>query len=334
MKVAIVGANGMIGRKLAAWLATSGQLAGREIESLILVDALPPSSDANPSPQAEIETGDIANARFAERILAGRPDAIFHLAATVMGQAESDFPAGYRINFDTTRGLLDAARRVGEGYCPRLVYASSTAVYGTPYPEVIPEDFFHTPQSSYGTQKAMSELLLADYTRRGFVDGIGIRLPTICVRPGAPTYGSSGFFSNIVREPLAGREAVLPVRESVRHWFSSPRAAVAYLVHAASIDGARLGERRSLTMPGISATVGEEIAALRTVAGDKVVKRIRHEPDPAMEAIAAGLPQRFTTDRADALGFRADGLGLGPEGSFDDIIRIHIEDDLGGTWAR
>jgi nucleoside-diphosphate-sugar epimerase len=179
----------------------------------------------------------------------------------------------------------------------------------------------------------MSELLLGDYTRRGFVDGIGIRLPTICVRPGTPTHGSSGFFSNIVREPLAGREAVLPVRASVRHWFSSPRAAVAYLVHAAAIDGARLGERRSLTMPGISATVGEEIAALRRVAGDKVVKRIRHEPNPAMETIAAGLPQRFITDRAEALGFRADGLGLGPEASFDDIIRIHIEDDLGGTWA-
>lgn len=333
MRVAIVGANGMIGRKLAAWLGSTGELAGREIGTLILVDVLAPSTGAGPGVRTEFETGDVADPEFAERVLASRPDAIFHLAATVMGQAESDFLAGYRINFDATRRLLDAASRVGEGYCPRFVYASSTAVYGTPYPEIIPEDFFHTPQSSYGTQKAMSELLLADYTRRGFVDGIGIRLPTICVRPGAPTHGSSGFFSNIVREPLAGREAVLPVRDSVRHWFSSPRAAVAYLVHAASIDGARLAERRSLTMPGISATVGEEIEALRRVAGDKVVKRIRHEPDPAMETIAAGLPQRFVTDRADALGFRADGLGLGPEASFDDIIRIHIEDDLGGTWV-
>lgn len=331
MRVAIVGANGMIGRKLATWLASTGELAGRKIEALTLVDALPSSPDATPGPRTEIETGDVADPHFAARVLARRPDVIFHLAATVMGQAESDFPAGYRINFDTTRGLLDAARRAGEGYAPRFVYASSTAVYGTPYPEVIPEDFFHTPQSSYGTQKAMSELLLADYTRRGFIDGIGIRLPTICIRPGLPTHGSSGFFSNIVREPLAGREAVLPVADTVRHWFASPRAAVAYLVHAASIDGAGLGDRRSLTMPGISATVGEEIEALRRIAGDNVTRRIRREPDPVMAAVAAGLPQRFITDRAEALGFRADGLGLGPEASFDDIIRIHIEDDLGGA---
>jgi nucleoside-diphosphate-sugar epimerase len=331
MRVAIVGANGMIGRKLAAWLGRTAQLAGHEIETLILVDLRPAVTDDRSVVPTEVETGDVADPGFAERVLSTRPNVIFHLAATVMGQAESDFPAGYRINFDTTRGLLDAARRVGNGYCPRFVYASSTAVYGTPYPEIIPEDFFHTPQSSYGTQKAISELLLADYTRRGFVDGIGIRLPTICIRPGASTHGSSGFFSNIVREPLAGREAVLPVAESVRHWFSSPRAAVAYLVHAAAVDGARLGERRSLTMPGISATVGEEIEALRRIAGDQVVKRIRREPDPAMAAIAAGLPQRFVTDRADALGFRADGLGLGPEASFDDIIRIHFEDDLGGS---
>jgi nucleoside-diphosphate-sugar epimerase len=331
--VAIIGANGMIGRKLAAWLRSTGQLAGQEIETLILVDVRPAAMKGISVVHTEVQTGDVADPSFAEGVLSTRPDVIFHLAATVMGQAESDFPAGYRINFDTASALLDAARRVGEGFCPRFVYASSTAVYGTPYPEVIAEDFFHTPQSSYGTQKAMSELLLADYTRRGFVDGIGIRLPTICVRPGAPTHGSSGFFSNIVREPLAGREAVLPVGDSVRHWFSSPRAAVAYLVHAASIDGTRLGERRSLTMPGISATVGEEIAALLRVAGDTIVKRIRREPDPAMVAIAAGLPQRFVTDRAEALGFRADGLGLGPEASFDDLIRIHIEDDLGGTWV-
>ena len=179
----------------------------------------------------------------------------------------------------------------------------------------------------------MSELLLADYSRRGFIDGIGIRLPTISIRPGAPTHGSSGFFSNIVREPLAGREAVLPVADTVRHWFASPRAAVGFLMHAASVDGTRLGDRRSLTMPGISATVGEEIEALRRVAGDRVVARIRRETDPAMVAIAAGLPQRFVTDRADALGFRADCLGLGPEASFEDIIRIHIEDDLNGTWV-
>jgi len=334
MKVAIVGANGVIGRKLAGWLDKTGRLAGKSIAELRLADALPVEPAEIDRVPVTAMTGDVAEDDFSDRLVAGRPEVIFHLAATVMGQAESDFPAGYRINFDTTRGLLDAARRVGEGYCPRVVYASSTAVYGTPYPEVISEDFFHTPQSSYGTQKAMSELLLADYSRRGFVDGVGIRLPTICVRPGISTFGSSGFFSNIVREPLAGREAVLPVPDGVRHWFASPRAAVAYLVHAAAIDGARLGDRRSLTMPGVSATVGEEIDALRRVAGEGVVKRIRREPDAAMTAIAAGLPQRFSTHRADALGFRADGLGLGPETSFEDIIRTHIDDDLGGDWVR
>lgn len=334
MKAAIVGANGMIGRKLAAWLGGTGHLAGRQVETLMLVDVLPIEADREAQVPTETATGDVATADFAARVLARRPDVIFHLAATVMGQAESDFPAGYRINFDTTRGLLEAARRIGGGYCPRFVYASSTAVYGAPSPEPIPEDLFHTPQSSYGTQKAMSELLLADYTRHGFVDGVGIRLPTICIRPGAPTHGNSGFFSNIVREPLAGREAVLPVPDTVRHWFSSPRAAVAFLVHAASIDAGRLGERRTLTMPGISATVGEEIEALRRIAGENVVKRIRRELDPKMVAMAAGLPQRFVTNRAEALGFRADGLGLGREASFEDIIRIHIEDDLGGSWVR
>jgi len=331
MKVVIVGANGMIGRKLAAWLAGSGQLAGRRMAELTLADIGPPVAPEGARLPVMVQTGDVAESSMADRLIAGRPDVIFHLAATVMGQAESDFVAGCRINFDTTRALLDAARRAGGGYRPRFVYASSTAVYGTPYPDVIPEDFFHTPQSSYGTQKAMSELLLADYTRRGFVDGIGIRLPTICVRPGAPTFGSSGFFSNILRDPLAGREAVLPVSESVRHWFASPRAAVGYLVHAAGIDGERLGDRRSLTMPGLSGTVAEAIAALRRVAGDPAVALIRRELDPEMEAIAAGLPKRFVTDRAEALGFRADGLGLGPEASFDDILRIHVEDDLGSS---
>jgi nucleoside-diphosphate-sugar epimerase len=334
VRAAIIGANGMIGRKLADWLGSTGRLAGRDITALVLVDALPAAPDVRSIVSTEFTTGDIADLSFADQVLATRPDVIFHLAATVMGQAESDFPAGYRINFDTTWCLLEAARRVGDGYCPRVVYASSTAVYGSPHPDVIPEDFFHTPQSSYGTQKAMSELFLADYSRRGFVDGIGIRLPTICVRPGAPTYGSSGFFSNIIREPLAGREAVLPVPESVRHWFASPRAAVAYLVHAAEIDGGRLGDRYSLTMPGLSATIADAIEALRKIAGERVVRLIRHDPDPAMMAIAAGLPQRFVTDRAEALGFRADALGLGPESRFEDIIRIHIEDDLAGFVAR
>ena len=334
MEVVIVGAAGMVGRKLTEWLARQGRIGDTEIDRLTLVDVMPVEPPTAPRMPIVVDAADVAEPAAAERILRALPAVIFHLAATVMGQAETDFAAGYRINFDTTHSLLEAARAVGDGYRPRLVYASSTAVYGPPYPEVIPEAFFHTPLSSYGTQKAMCELLLSDYTRRGFADAIGIRLPTICVRPGAPTHGSSGFFSNIIREPLAGREVVLPVPEEIRHWFASPRAAVAYLVHAAAIDGDKVGAHRNLTMPGLSATVGDAIDALRRIAGDAVASRITRELDETMTGIAADLPRSFTVERAKALGFRADGLGLGPEESFEDIIRIHIEDDLGGDWVR
>ena len=192
-----------------------------------------------------------------------------------------------------------------------------------PLPGAIGDDFLTAPLTSYGTQKAICELLLSDYTRRGFFDGIGIRLPTICVRPGLPNKAASGFFSSIIREPLVGNEAVLPVDETVRHSHASPRAAVAFLLHAATIDLDRLGTRRNLSMPGLSVTVGEQIEALRRVAGDAAVRRIRHEPDPLVERIVAGWPRSFAAGRAQALGFTA-------ETSFDDIVRIHIEDELGG----
>ena len=208
-----------------------------------------------------------------------------------------------------------------------MVFTSSIAVFGAPFPEAIGDTFFHTPLTSYGTQKAIDELLLSDYTRRGFMDGIGIRLPTVCVRPGKPNKAASGFFSNIIREPLAGHEAVLPVEESVRHWHASPRSAVGFLVHAAAIDGAVVGPRRNLTMPGLSVTVAEQIEALRKVAGDAVVKRIRREPDQTIIGIVAGWPRNLAPERATALGFKA-------EKSFEEIIRIHIEDELGGTFVK
>ena len=196
-------------------------------------------------------------------------------------------------------------------------------MFGAPFPEAIGDEFFTTPLTSYGTQKAIGELLLADYSRRGFFDGIGIRLPTICIRPGAPNKAASGFFSNILREPLAGKEAVLPVGEDVRHWHASPRAAVGFLVHAGSMDLAPLGTRRNLSMPGLSATVGEQIEALRRVAGEAAVRRIRREPDPTIAKIVAGWPRNFDARRATSLGFKA-------EASFDAIIRAHIDDELGG----
>lgn len=182
------------------------------------------------------------------------------------------------------------------------------------------------PLTSYGTQKAIGDLLVSDYSRKGFLDGISIRLPTICVRPGKPNKAASGFFSNIMREPLAGHDAVLPVSDSVRHWHASPRAAVGFLLHAATIDTARVGPRRALNMPGLAVTVAEQIEALRKVAGDKVVARIRREIDPFIDKIVAGWPSRFVAKRAAELGFKADA-------NFEEIVRIHIEDELGGRVA-
>jgi nucleoside-diphosphate-sugar epimerase len=208
-----------------------------------------------------------------------------------------------------------------------VVFTSSIAVFGAPFPDAIGDEFFHTPLLSYGTQKAIGELLLADYTRRGFMDGIGIRLPTICIRPGQPNKAASGFFSNILREPLAGKEAVLPVSEDVRHWHATPRSAVGFLLHAGTMDTATIGPRRNLTMPGLSATVGEQIAALKRVAGEKVAGRIKHEPDAFIMGIVSGWPRNFDARRARDLGFTT------AEESFDDIVRIHIEDELGGQFV-
>ena len=240
-----------------------------------------------------------------------RPDVIFHLAAIVSAEAETDFDKGYRINLDGTRRLFEAARQVGEGYAPRLVFTSSIAVFGAPFPDAIGDEFLTAPLTSYGAQKAIGELLLSDYSRRGFFDGVGIRLPTICVRPGTPNKAASGFFSNIIREPLRGEEAVLPVSDDVMHWHASPRSAVGFLVHAGAMDTARLGPGRVLNMPGVAATVAEQMEALRKVAGDNVVSRIRRQPDPMIARILADWPRRFDARRARELGFTAEELVRG-----------------------
>ena len=328
MHVMILGAAGMIGRKLVERIAREPQALGGAITRLTLVDAFQPPV---PEALATVSTAlviDLAQAGVADKLIETRPDMIFHLAAIVSGEAEADFDKGYSVNLDGTRALFDAIRQQGlkSAYMPRVVFASSIAVFGTPFPEVIPDEFFTTPLTSYGTQKAIAELLLADYSRRGIFDGIGIRLPTICVRPGAPNKAASGFFSNILREPLVGKEAVLPVSEDVRHWFASPRSAVGFFVHAATIDTARIGSRRNLTMPGLSALVGEEIEALRRVAGDKAVALIKREADPVIWRIVAGWPTQFDASRASSLGFQA-------ETNFDQILQVHIEDELGGRIA-
>jgi nucleoside-diphosphate-sugar epimerase len=324
MEVLIIGGAGMIGRKLSERLARDGKIAGSAIDKLTLYDVVPGAAPAGAKMPVEIKTGDLPAAGEADKLLADKPDVIFHLAAIVSGEAEQDFDKGYRINMDGTRGVLEAVRKAG--HKPRLVFASSIAVFGAPFPEAIGDEFFNTPLTSYGTQKNICELLVSDYSRKGFVDGISIRLPTICVRPGRPNKAASGFFSNIMREPLAGQEAVLPVSDGVMHWHASPRAAVGFMLHAAGIDLAKVGPRRALTMPGLAVTVGQQIAALGKVAGDKVVARIRREPDPFIEEIVAGWPRNFDPKRALALGFKADE-------SFEAIIRAHIEDELGGRVA-
>ena len=325
MHVLITGAAGMIGRKLTARLVKDGQLNGKKIERLTLIDVVAPEKPAGFAGTVELSASDLSSPGAAAKAIAGKPDVIFHLAGVVSGEAETDFDKGYRVNLDGTRALLEEIRAAG--YKPKVLFSSSIAVYGAPFPASISDEFQLTPLTSYGTQKAISELLLADYNRRGILDGVGIRLPTICVRPGKPNKAASGFFSGIIREPLAGQEALLPVSESVRHTHASPRAAVGFLIHAAGLTREQLGPRINLAMPGVSCTVGEQIDALRRVAGDKVAARIRRAPDDLVQRIVSGWAERLDAKRARDLGFKA-------ETSFDDIVRAHIEDELGGKIAN
>ena len=326
MHILVLGGAGMVGRKFIERLARDGALGGKPVTRVTAQDVVV----ASPPPAApfdfETVVSDLSMHGESEKLIATRPDVIIHLAAVVSGEAEADFDKGYRINLDGTRYLFEAIRHA-EGYTPRVVFTSSVAVFGAPFHDKIEDEFFTTPLTSYGTQKAIGELLLCDYSRRGFFDGVGIRLPTICVRPGKPNKAASGFFSNIIREPLNGEEAVLPVSDQVRHWHASPRSAVGFLIHAATMDTAAIGPRRALTMPGYSCTVAEQIETLRKVAGENVVKRIRRETDPVIDKIVAGWPRNFDPQRALALGFKS-------ESNFEEIIRVHIEDELHGTFVK
>lgn len=325
MHVLMTGAAGMIGQKLTAKLIVEGVLLNKSVTRLTLADVVAPPQPTGFEGTLSCIAADLEDPTVAEQLIAGRPDVVFHLAAIVSGEAEQSFEKGYRINLDATRALLEAIRLAhqAEGYFPRFIFASSIAVVGAPFPHPIPDDFHTTPLTSYGTQKAICELLLSDYARRGFLDAIGIRLPTICIRPGTPNKAASGFFSNILREPLVGKPAVLPVPDTIRHWHASPRSAVGFMMRAASMDLSLLGARRNLSMPGLSATVAEQIEALRRVAGDKAVGLIRLERDDMITRVCEGWPTGFDASRAKALGFSA-------ETSFDEIIRVHIEDELGG----
>ncbi|MCY4305960.1 MAG: SDR family oxidoreductase [Aestuariivita sp.] len=320
MHLLVIGAAGMIGRKLIEKISLNQHIGEVKLDQLTLADVVAPKHAADFAGECQTLQVDLTEERTKECLIANRPDIIIHLAAIVSGEAEIDFEKGYRVNFDGTRMLFDSIRQIAD-YTPRVVFASSLAVFGAPFPNKIPDDFHLTPSTSYGTQKAISELLLDDYTRRGFFDGIGIRLPTICIRPGKPNKAASGFYSSILREPLNGKEALLPVSEDLRHWFSSPRSAVAFLEHAATMDTAVLGNRRNLTMPGVSVTVREQIESLRRVAGEEAVALIRREPDLAISKIVSSWPQDFEVTRAKAAGFTA-------ESSIDDIIAVYIEEEL------
>lgn len=321
-RVLILGGGGMVGQKLAWHLAAEG-LNGEAVEVTLFDMGFPEDG----APAESRVTGDITDAALVSRLLAARPEVIFHLASVVSGEAEQDYAKGWAVNMAPFWQMLEVLRghhdATGGAYRPRIVFTSSIAVFGSPYPPKIDDEFLSAPRTSYGAQKAVCELMLGDASRKGFVDGVSIRLPTICVRPGRPNKAASGFFSNIIREPLAGQEAVLPVEDTVRHWHASPRSAVGFLTHAAGLDTDRLEGRRALNMPGLSCTVAEQIEALRRVAGEDAVRLIRREPDPGIMKIVEGWPRDFAPERALALGFRA-------ENSFDDIVRIHIEDELGG----
>ncbi len=327
MHVLILGAAGMIGRKLTERLLKEQRVGTREVSKLTLHDVVAPKVPANAPFPVSASASDFSLPGEADKLVATKPDMIFHLAAIVSGEAEADLDKGYRINLDGTRFLLDAIKKIGGGYKPRVVFTSSIAVFGAPFPDQIGDEFFNTPLTSYGTQKTMGELMLADYSRRGILEGVGIRLPTICVRPGKPNKAASGFFSNIIREPLSGEEAVLPVSEDVRHWHASPRSAIGFLMHAATIGIEKLNNRVNLSMPGLSVTVGEQIAGLERVAGKNVTKRIRREPDQTIMRIVSGWPRNFDTSRAKSLGFTT------AEKTFDDIVKLHIDDELGGKFV-
>ncbi len=318
-RVLILGGGGMVGQKLAHRLLDEG-LQGAACE-ITCQDIAFPSGAA---PVAHQLTGNLADAGVMEGLAAQRYDVIFHLASIVSGEAETNFDLGWQVNMQPTWRLLEALRaEQGKDphYRPRLVFTSSIAVFGGPYPDKISDTFFSAPQTSYGAQKAICETMIADFSRKGFIDGMSIRLPTICVRPGKANLAASSFFSGIIREPLNGLEAILPVPDTVRHWHASPRAAAGFLTHAAGLDTARLEGRRALNLPGVSCTVADQIEALREIAGNDVVARIRPEPNADIMKIVEGWPRDFEPERAMSLGFKA-------ENDFREIINIYIEDDL------
>ncbi|MDR5754647.1 MULTISPECIES: D-erythronate dehydrogenase [unclassified Caballeronia] len=316
MKILITGGAGFLGQRLARRLLERGELNGTPITELVLLDVVRPADFGDKRVRAE--TGDIADRAVLERAIDTDTQAIFHLAAIVSGQAEADFELGMRINLDASRLLLEVCR--ARGHAPRVLFTSSVAVYGGTLPEVVQDDTALNPQSSYGTQKAIAELLLSDYSRRGFVDGRVLRLPTISVRPGKPNAAASSFASGIIREPLNGERAVCPVDGKTRLWLLSPKSAIEILIAGLEIDRAALGNRPVVNMPGLSVSVDEMVAALHEVAGDEAVARIDWQPEERIEKIVGSWPGAWDTARATQLGLQGDK-------NFADVIRAYIADE-------
>ena len=314
MRVVITGGRGFLGQRVALQLLARG-----DVDELVLFDNAPPALPLPDNKRLSVVTGDIADREAVRRVISPGTHSVFHLAAVVSGQAEADTDLGYRVNLDGTRAVLDACRALGT--CPRVVFASSLAVYGGALPPAVGDDTQLTPQTSYGTQKAIGELLVNDYSRKGFVDGRAVRLPTVVVRPGRPNRAASTFASSMIREPLAGREAVCPVLPDTIMALASPRRVVAGLLHAHDLPADAFTTSRSLQLPGFSVAVGEMAAAVRRAGGDTAYARIHWEPDPQIQQIISGWPQVLRAPRAHALGFTADS-------GIDEAVQAFIEDDL------
>ncbi|HEX3862715.1 MAG TPA: D-erythronate dehydrogenase [Stellaceae bacterium] len=327
MRIVITGGCGFLGRRVAMRLLDEGCALG-PVDDLVLFDNAPPALPLPQDKRLRLVTGDIASRETVTRLIGPGTDAVFHLAAIVSGQAEADTDLGYRVNLDGTRAVLDACRALGhrEQRLPRLVFASSLAVYGGALPPAVGENTALTPQSSYGTQKAIGELLVNDYSRKGFVDGRVLRLPTVVVRPGLPNRAASTFASSMIREPLTGRDAVCPASPDTVMALASPRRIVAGLVHALGLGGEALGGNRTLQLPGFSVSVGDMAAALRRAGGEAAYARIHWQPDATIQAIVSSWPQALATPRAEALGF-------GRDSNIDEVVQFFIEDDLAAQKA-
>ena len=328
MKAIITGGAGFLGARLARAVLDKGTLKDgmgqdQPVTELVLIDVTEPSPISDR--RVTRVTGDISDPALLRSAIDAEAGAIFHLAAIVSGMAESDFDLGMRINVDATRTLLELCRAAGRR--PRIVFTSSVAVFGGELPQVLNDATALNPQTSYGVEKAIGEFLIADYTRKGFIDGRSLRLPTITVRPGRPNAAASSFASGIIREPLNGEDAICPVGPDARIWVASPRTAIAGLLSANELPSDALGNRRWVNVPGISVTAGEMASSLDRVAGPEVVKRIRWERNERIERMVLGWPPAIDNSRAIDLGFQVDG-------NFDSIIRRYIEEDLPVTSVR